>query len=108
MKCLFLQTSLLLMVQMDRHILHIFHYIDDVEPNGLNEKKKSNRFLKIFPKLKSYKYSFYTNVKEHMRFPLSFFKAALKKRSKSLTIARFIWNTEISVTIAIHCYERLF
>ena len=23
-------------------------------------------------------------------------------------IARFIWNAEISVSIAIHCYERLF
>ena len=24
------------------------------------------------------------------------------------TIARFIWNAEISVSVAIHCYERLF
>ena len=23
-------------------------------------------------------------------------------------IARFIWNAEISVSVAIHCYERLF
>ena len=24
------------------------------------------------------------------------------------TIARFIWNAEISVSVAIHCYEHLF
>ena len=28
--------------------------------------------------------------------------------TRSMTIAQFIWNTEISVSIAIHCYERLF
>ena len=25
-----------------------------------------------------------------------------------LRIARFIWNAEIRVSVAIHCYERLF
>ena len=24
------------------------------------------------------------------------------------TLARFIWNAEISVSVAIHCYKRLF
>ena len=24
------------------------------------------------------------------------------------SLARFIWNAEISVSVAIHCYERLF
>ena len=28
--------------------------------------------------------------------------------SESRSIARFIWNAEISVSIAIHCYECLF
>ena len=27
---------------------------------------------------------------------------------KNSTLARFIWNAEISVSVAIHCYERLF
>ena len=31
-----------------------------------------------------------------------------KLQIHSSTLAQFIWNAEISVSVAIHCYERLF
>ena len=31
-----------------------------------------------------------------------------KTDKKDVPLARFIWNAEISVSVAIHCYERLF
>ena len=35
-------------------------------------------------------------------------KPTAKQKTENGNIARFIWNAEISVTVAIHCYECLF
>ena len=36
------------------------------------------------------------------------FRNWYKTQLASPARARFIWNAEISVSVAIHCYERLF
>ena len=41
-------------------------------------------------------------------FGLLSLQTSMDRSCSSNPIARFIWNTEISVSVAIHCYERLF
>ena len=48
--------------------------------------------------------------KSHHIVILRFSEVLVKGHAKwpEFSIARFIWNAEISVRVAVHCYERLF
>ena len=52
----------------------------------------------------------YSNVNlEKLKWKNSKWRKPLyKERRKCHVLARFIWNAEISISIAIHCYEPLF
>ena len=54
----------------------------------------------------------YLNIPWSLEIPTyllsTYISAVVQPVSSILPIARFIWNAEISVSVAIHCYERLF